>query len=97
MQGVATLWILWMQKGWRKNAILHPEMQRMQVACREDTTNLPKDAGDAKWLQQACRPFHTGCKACIVDSVELHSFLSTLLYHAMDLLVGGYVTGTWLA
>ena len=90
MQGVATLW---MQKGCRKNAIL----QRMQVAYREDTTNLPKDAGDAKWMQQACRHFHTGCKACIVDSVELHSFLSTLLYHAMDLLMGGYVTCTWLA
>ena len=69
----------------------------MQVACREDTTNLPKDAEDAKWMQQVCRHFHTGCKACIVDSVELHSFLSTLLYLAMDLLVGGYVTGTWLA
>ena len=69
-------------------------MQRMQVAYREDTTNLPKDAGDAKWMQQACRHFHTGC---IVDSVELHSFPSTLLYHAMDLLVGGYVTGSLLA
>ena len=71
----------------------------MQVAYREDrpTTNLPKDAGDAKWMHQACRHFHTGCKACIVDSVELHSFLSTLLYHAMYLLVGGYVTGCWLA
>ena len=69
----------------------------MQVACREDTTILPKDAGGTKWMQQACRHFHTECKACIVDSVELHSFLSTLLYLAMDLLVGGYVTGTWLA
>ena len=69
----------------------------MQVTCREDTTHLPKDAGDAKWMQHACRHFHTGCKACIVDSVELHSFLSILLYHAMDLLVVGYFTGTWLA
>ena len=65
--------------GCRKNAILHPEMQKM------------------KWMQQACRHFHTGSKACIVDSVELHSFLPTLLYHAMDLLVGGYVTGSRLA
>ena len=86
-----------MQKGCRKNAILHLEMQRMQVACREDTTILPKDARGAKWMQQACRHFNTECKACIVDSMELHSFLSILLHHAMDLLVLGYVTGTWLA
>ena len=37
------------------------------------------------------------CWSIHTHSVELHSFLSTLLYHAMDLLVEGYVTGTWLA
>ena len=90
MQVVATLWMQWMQKGCRKKSILLPDMQRMQVACKEDTTIF-------FLMQPACRHVHTGCKACIVDSVELHSFLSNLLYHAMDLLVRGYVTGSWLA
>ena len=84
-----------MQKGCRNNAILHPEMQMMQVACREDTTNLPKDAE----VRNGCsRHVHTECKACIVAMHQkLYSFLFILLYHAMDLLVGGYVTGNWLA
>ena len=42
-----------MQKGCRRNAIVYSEMQRTQMGCKEDTTKLPKDAGDAKWMQQA--------------------------------------------
>ena len=34
---------------------------------------ITKDAGDAKWMQEACRHFHTGCKACIVDTPQTAS------------------------
>ena len=32
-----------------------------------------KDAGDAKWMQEACAHFHTGCKACIADAPQTAS------------------------
>ena len=35
---------------------------------------ITEDAGDAKWMQEACRHFHTGCKACIVDAPQTASF-----------------------
>ena len=34
---------------------------------------ITKDTGDAKWMQEACRHFHTGCKACIVDAPQTAS------------------------
>ena len=42
----------------------------MQIGYKQIT----EDAGDAKWMQEACRHFHTGCKACIVDATETASF-----------------------
>ena len=35
---------------------------------------ITKDAGDAKWMQEACRHFDNGCKACIVDAPQTASF-----------------------
>ena len=34
---------------------------------------ITKDAGDAKWMQEACRHFHTGCKACNVVALQTAS------------------------
>ena len=54
-------WMQWMQNGCRKNAILHPEMQRMQmVGCRDDTSKLQR--------MQGMRT------ACIVDAPQTASF-----------------------
>ena len=69
-------------KGWRelqhcgckRDAVM---MQFFTLGCRgckEDTQKLPKDVGDAKWMLQACRHFHTGCKACIGDARQTASF-----------------------
>ena len=87
-----------MQKGCRKTAIL---FHVMQIGCREDTTYfyiiiyVPKDAGDAIWMEQVCRQFHTECKVCIVDARQTASCFSILLYHVIC--YRRYVTGTYLA
>ena len=63
-----------MQKGYRKNAILHPEMQRMQMGCREDTNKLPRMQG----MRNGCRRH---ADIFILDA--RHPFLSILLYLQM--------------